>query len=281
MAVLRPRPTPPDRHRPVKRKKQEQNMEQSDRTKGGTAALRSRKLKQQEGSPLLRLPVEIQQQIFSHLLAGRVGSVVSKYANPNNSRATRMGFSWNSGDEMSMALLQTCCQVYQDTWDLPLRGNTFKLYPLQTAKQFLRGFFPPTLPSYQTEALRHLMLQYDVGAIAMPDTSHPKRIHMPQLRTLGLVPRFLEAPGEGWLGRVVAHMWDTAFIVFADHADLDVYVSFSKDLGHYEGVMAANLKRMVSCDLTTSPRVQSRYALANGLADSLARSYPSSVALVL
>ena len=284
MAVLRPRPprnghphlASPLIHSTLKRKRKPAEQKKQSRgvpkqTTVDMAALRNRDPMQQH-SPLFRLPLELRQEIFKYLMCGLVGVLVDMYVdNESWPRPRRTGFSWGLArrcvsrytasissskhnetwsEGMNLALLRTCTQAYQDAWNLHLSGNIFELDQLQMATQFLGGCDVASLHPYQAEALRHLVLRYDVHQRDMLDTSHPRRrICLPELRTLDLVQRYSCPKAGAWLAEMAEQIWGVAFVILAPRTDLVVRMDLPKDICGHEEAVATCLKEHVSCEI--------------------------------
>jgi len=70
-------------------------------------------------SPLLHLAVEVRHEIYANILGGHVWRV-TEYLSSHTFRATK-----RSRATHELALLSTCCQIYQETASVRFVLNTF------------------------------------------------------------------------------------------------------------------------------------------------------------
>ncbi|KAF2707627.1 hypothetical protein K504DRAFT_383222 [Pleomassaria siparia CBS 279.74] len=85
--------------------------------------------KNREESPLLCLPAEIRNHIFSYALGGRMWVILWR---------SRRSSVVKNREENCLSLLQTCRQVYAETALLPFELGTFRALPQAALQRWLR-----------------------------------------------------------------------------------------------------------------------------------------------
>ncbi|KAF3046618.1 hypothetical protein E8E12_011252 [Didymella heteroderae] len=99
-------------------------------------------------SPLLSLPAELRDMIWSHVLGGNVFDIKCSVRIPWGVAVTN-----TTTAPHSLALLQTCRQIHAETWMLPFTLNTFQFKSEDAFKPWLAEFDPAQQAAIQSVRL--------------------------------------------------------------------------------------------------------------------------------
>ncbi|KAF1932426.1 uncharacterized protein M421DRAFT_403295 [Didymella exigua CBS 183.55] len=107
--------------------------------------------KNNQHSPLLRLPPEIRNRIWEYTL----GNIVFRVRGKRSGRKYSMDFVPPSNEpSIGVSLLRTCCQIYSEAASMPIRLNTFAFLSTWAVKKVTKQLKP-----YQRKQINTIRLE--------------------------------------------------------------------------------------------------------------------------